>query len=190
MANGKLQKDAEKAVAQRAAKQAVKQRRPNKSEALRVHAAPGENSKYLTHSLHMWDWERPDMADPAAVKERIQKYFQLCANDDMKPSVEGLAVAFCVDRRSVIRWANGEVRGVPPESVAELKRAYTVLNLQMADYMQDGRIHPVSGIFLMKNNMGYTDQTEVVLTPNNPVGDATDQAQLEADYIIDVTDQQ
>jgi hypothetical protein len=35
--------------------------------------------------------------------------------------------------------------------------------------MADGKINPVAAIFLMKNNHGYKDQTDVVVTPNNPV---------------------
>lgn len=34
------------------------------------------------------------------------------------------------------------------------------------NYMQNGKINPVSGIFLAKNNFGYQDKTEYVLTPN------------------------
>jgi hypothetical protein len=62
----------------------------------------------------------------------------------------------------------------------------------MEDFMQNGKINPVSGIFLMKNNMGYTDQQEVVLTPNNPLGEKTSERQLRDKYneniIIDDTD--
>jgi hypothetical protein len=32
--------------------------------------------------------------------------------------------------------------------------------------MMNGKINPVSGIFLGKNNFGYKDQQEYVLTPN------------------------
>lgn len=32
--------------------------------------------------------------------------------------------------------------------------------------MQNGKINPVSGIFLGKNNFGYQDKQEMVLTPN------------------------
>ena len=49
--------------------------------------------------------------------------------------------------------------------------------------MQNGKINPVSGIFLMKNNFGYKDQSEVVLTPNNPLGEATDRSTLEQKYL-------
>ena len=34
------------------------------------------------------------------------------------------------------------------------------------DYMNSGKINPVSGIFLGKNNFGYQDKTEYVLPPN------------------------
>jgi hypothetical protein len=32
--------------------------------------------------------------------------------------------------------------------------------------MHNGKINPVSGIFLAKNNFGYQDKVEHVLTPN------------------------
>ena len=32
--------------------------------------------------------------------------------------------------------------------------------------MHNGKINPVSGIFLGKNNFGYQDKTEYVVTPN------------------------
>ena len=34
------------------------------------------------------------------------------------------------------------------------------------NYMQNGKINPVAGIFLGKNNYGYQDKTEYVVTPN------------------------
>ena len=40
-------------------------------------------------------------------------------------------------------------------------------------YMNSGKINPVSGIFLGKNNFGYQDKQEMVLTPN---------AQQESDF--------
>jgi hypothetical protein len=39
------------------------------------------------------------------------------------------------------------------------------------NYMQTGRINPVSGIFLGKNHYGYQDKQDVVITPNNPDSD-------------------
>ena len=45
------------------------------------------------------------------------------------------------------------------------------MNQLLTQTMMDGRINPVSAIFLLKNNMGYKDQTDVVVTPNNPLQD-------------------
>lgn len=191
MPKSKVQKGAENSnVAEQAARQIARRRRPDRSEAMSIHTEEGDNKKYLMHSLHMWDWEKPDMTDDKAVRDRVQQYFQLCADDDMKPSVEGLAVAFDVDRRTIVRWASGETKSLSVSARLTIKKAYTILNLQMADYMQNGRINPVAGIFLMKNNLAYSDQTEVVLTPNSPTGDVTDRKELEAEYVIDATDEQ
>ena len=48
-----------------------------------------------------------------------------------------------------------------------LKRAYDTINSYYEHMMNNGKINPVAGIFLMKNNMGYKDQTDYVLTANN-----------------------
>ena len=64
-----------------------------------------------------------------------------------------------------------------------IKKAYQILNMQMENYMQNGKINPVAGIFLMKNNMDYQDKSEVVLTPNNPLGDQRTPEELQQQYI-------
>ena len=48
--------------------------------------------------------------------------------------------------------------------------------------MQNGKINPVTGIFLLKNNHGFKDQQDVVVTPNNPLGDAEHAERLEQKY--------
>jgi hypothetical protein len=49
--------------------------------------------------------------------------------------------------------------------------------------MLNGKINPVSGIFLSKNLFyGYSDKQEVVLTPNNPLGETRDPKEIEAKY--------
>jgi hypothetical protein len=47
--------------------------------------------------------------------------------------------------------------------------------------MTNGKINPVSGIFLGKNNFGYQDKQEYVLTPNQQLSGA-DPATIEAKY--------
>ena len=47
--------------------------------------------------------------------------------------------------------------------------------------MQNGKVNPVSGIFLGKNNFGYKDQQEYVVTPNQ-MGEHESPAAIEAKY--------
>lgn len=152
-------------------KEVVKHRRPKRSEALQPHTDPGDNSKYLRHSMAMMSWERPDMESVEQVNERIEKYFALCDSNDMKPSIEGLSLAFDTDRKTLWRWVNGvESQSMPDEVRRSIKKAHSLITNLMVEYMQNGKINPVSGIFLMKNNMGYMDQSEIVITPNSPLG--------------------
>lgn len=72
---------------------------------------------------------------------------------------------------------------IPAQSRHLIKKAYQNLNAQMENYMQNGKINPVAGIFLMKNNMGYQDKQEVVLTPNNQLGEATPPEELQQKYL-------
>lgn len=147
------------------------QTRPKKSEAMAPHTDPGDNAKYLAHSLKLMQLPKIDTDDPQALQARILEYFTICQVDDMKPSAAGLALALRVERQTLWRWKHETGK---PEKCDAIKRAYQMLDVLMNDYMQNGKINPVSGIFLMKNNLGYTDKQEVVVTPNKPLeGDMT-----------------
>lgn len=51
--------------------------------------------------------------------------------------------------------------------------------------MNSGKINPVSGIFLGKNNYGYQDKTEYVLTPNQQNDSDYDAEDIRQRYLID-----
>ena len=151
--------------------------RPDKQPQLQ----PGDNRKFINNSMRIFNLPKVDMSNAEQVAERVTEYFNICTEDDVKPSVAGLALALDIDR--VYLWELREGRkGKNPEVANTLKKAIKLLDLQMVDYMQNGKINPVSGIFLMKNNFGYADKQEVVVTPNNPLGDQSDTKQLEEKY--------
>jgi len=94
-----------------------KRTRPDRKEAMSVHTEPGDNRKYLEHSMVMLDWPDVNVREPEQVKERMGMYFALCAQDDMKPSVAGMALAFGVDRKTIWAWAKGgDSKTLPAES--------------------------------------------------------------------------
>lgn len=147
----------------------------------------GENTRGLAATLRMWKWEKPDMTNPAIVERRVEKYFKLCLENDGKPSIEGLSYAFGVHRTTMHDWITGKgYKNMPEESREVLRRAYQVINVQMVEYMQNGKINPVSGIFMMKNNMGYVDTQSVTLSPNSPLGLETPAEDLRKKYLAAV----
>jgi len=154
-----------------------KRKRPDVAERDSVHLEPGENTSYTAHTLSIAALPSIDTNDADAMEKRTREYFSLCAQHDMKPSWAGLALAYGIDRRTLWTWCTQRV-DKPPRVVDTLKKAKLALTALMEDYMQNGKINPVSGIFLMKNNMGYQDKQEYVLTPNQPMGETVDAAQL------------
>lgn len=170
---------------QEVGEQVAKKKRPKRSEQMQVHTEPGDNTKYLQHSLTLANLQSIDLKNTEQLKMRVVEYFQICATDDMKPSVAGLALAVGTDRRRLWEWANTE----KSDRTDIIKKAYQMLDVQMTDYMQNGKINPVSGIFLMKNHFGYTDKQEVVVTPNNPLGEQTATEEIEQRYIESVVEE-
>ena len=92
-----------------------------------------------------------------------------------------MALALNTNRMTVWNWREGVTK--KPEGVRNaLKKGFAVLNYILAQYMQDGKINPVAGIFLLKNNYAYSDQSEVIVTPNTGL-DALDPAAARQKYL-------
>ena len=148
-----------------------------------VDTIPVDNARYLRHSMSMWNLPVIDISDPKQVEERIVWYFTHCAEDDMKPTVSGMALALGVDRKTLYDWSRGNVRGVTHSPI--VKKAMDVLSTLWEDYMQNGKINPVSGIFLGKNHFGYTDKQEIVVKPENPLGEQKSPDEIKQRYLAE-----
>ena len=134
----------------------------------------GDNAKFLSVQMALFQMENIDMENVEEVQKRLSEYFQLYASQDMKPTVAGMAIALNgMSRRTL--WAivndaptgsSGYKTALPPEVALSIKKAYFLLENLWESYMNSGKVNPVAGIFLGKNNYGYQDKTEYVLTPN------------------------
>lgn len=164
-----------------------KAKRPEKSRQMSVQTNPGDNSKYLNHNIQVASLPSIDTTNPKEVEKRIFEYFQICGENDMKPSMAGMALAIGVDRATLWSWSVGNTRG--DTHYDTIKKAVQMLDAQMVDYMQNGKINPVSGIFLMKNNFGYKDQQEVVVKPEAPLGEQKDVDALRNEYMETVVEE-
>jgi len=145
---------------------------------------PGDNRRFILFSLSLADLPKIDMTDLDQVNERIRTYFEMAAEADMKPSVASLAVAFGISRAWLYQIVNGNVKKYT-HCIEPIKKAVQILDAQMVDYMQNGKINPVSGIFLMKNNFGYKDQSEIVVKPSTEMQNG-DPAEIRERYLDSV----
>lgn len=141
---------------------------------------PGDNMKFLSHALAIRNLPEIDTKDPVQVKKRIDEYFQLCVVDDVKPSVKGFLNALRVAKSTLWEWKQGNYRAGTHQAI--IVEAYDVLEALWEDYMMNGKINPVSGIFLGKNNFGYQDKQEYVLTPNQQQITQEDVKLIESKY--------
>lgn len=141
---------------------------------------PGQNTKYLNHAMEVLAMPPIDVKDIKQVEQRIWEYYELCAANDVKPSSTGFRNALGISKQTLSDWRLGKWRANTHQAV--ICKGYDMLEALWEDYMQNGKINPVAGIFLGKNLYGYTDQKEVVVTPNTGPVEAVDPDVIEAKY--------
>ena len=146
-----------------------KPRGKNIGETLAPVTEPGDTQKYMGVSMQLFSLPAIDLHKPELVQERLELYFKIHFDADLKPTVAGMAMALGIDRRRLWEIKSGVTdrnKDLPTGTRDSIKKAYDFLETLWENYMHNGKINPVSGIFLAKNNFGYQDKTEYVVTPN------------------------
>ena len=139
----------------------------------------GENRKLLASVLYKKKWPKIDTGDPKQGKERIDLYFDYCCENDMRPTASGLASSLGISRTALWKWKQGIDR---PNNFPIIEEAYNTLEELWELYMITGKINPPNGIFLGKNQFGYKDVQDVIITPNNPLGDTRNAEEIAEQY--------
>ena len=173
------------------AKPKMKPRGKNIGETLAPVTDPGDNAKYIGVSLQLFNLPAIDLRNPEQVQARLSEYFQIHVEADLKPTVAGMAMALGIDRRRLWEIKTGTptsnhwVEELPTATKDSIKKAYDFLETLWENYMHNGKINPVSGIFLAKNNFGYQDKVEHVLTPNTSNDSDYSAEDIRARYLSD-----
>lgn len=163
-----------------------KRKRPDQEQYGYENAEPGDNAKAVRFVMALKEFGRVDVSNPQAVEERVNQYFQLCIDYDTRPLVAGLADCLGMDRRRLWDIANngqGTPSGTAPGTVEVIKRAYRQLEVLWEYNFSNGKMNPVSGIFMGKNHFGYADKQEWVVTPAPALGAERTQEELESRII-------
>lgn len=153
----------------------------------------GDNTKFMTVQMALLNLSDIDMENPEEVQNRLNEYFALYAQYDMKPTVAGMAIALNGHNRQWLYAVTHDVASggagykiaLPPSVAVLIKKAYFLLENLWESYMNSGKVNPVAGIFLGKNNYGYQDKTEYVLTPNQQSDNDYSADEIRERYIME-----
>lgn len=140
----------------------------------------GDTSRFLRHALANRGMPPIDISDAKQVEDRIAWYFNHCVEDDIKPTIGGLCNSLGITRQALNEWKNGNKR--KETHVDIIKKAYEIMDELWEHYMMNGKINPVTGIYLGKVLYGHIEEQHIVVTPNNPLGDSSDYATIEEKY--------
>lgn len=96
------------------------------------------------------------------VSERIEQFFQMCADRKIRPGVETLSCALSISRKTLFAWSQGI--GCSETRQEIILQAKTMINSFLEQCFLSGQVNPVSGIFLLKNWAGYRDTQTIEST--------------------------
>lgn len=190
-----MTKNAQKGVAQNEAESndlkevavhSVKKRGSKSASLEATSTATKDEIKSMVGNVLYW-YRRDLVKTDEECAERLNEFFDRINETGEIPTVEKMCLALGTVRQTVWDWENGSKGAARADMI---KKAKEILAGIDAELVSSGRIPQITYIFRAKNFFGLVDQSQVVLTPNNPIGEATGQKELAADYVIDVTDEQ
>lgn len=97
-----------------------------------------------------------DLNDADAIYNRALQYFNICAEEGIKPTQEGISSALKISRYTFSAWLTGKVDKSQKvrEVLGWIHSTLEALTMQM---MVEGQIQPIPALFVLKNNYGYTN---------------------------------
>lgn len=133
------------------------------------------------------EYKRPRVRSDEELAARLNDYFERCSARGQIPTVEEMAMSTGYSITTLLDWEHGKNKGFSSETSLIIKKAKDFLKTFDAKLVITGKMNFLAYCFRAKNYYGMADKREVVLTPNNPLGDARDTKALEAQYIESVT---
>ena len=112
--------------------------------------------------------------------ERIEAYFQECAEEGIIPKWETIGLALGIGRAEAWNIATG--RKGSPARQRMMQRAKDILAAIDAELVTTGKVNPVVWIFRAKNFYDMKDTQDVVVTPKQPLGEQQTTEELAEKY--------
>lgn len=133
----------------------------------------GDNAQLLNFNMVLAQLPPVNINDREQVAERTSYYFAYCLQEDNRPNLASYGLALGIPRQEVRRILHGQSK--VPAAVREIiTKANAILDSSLEDMMMNGKINPVSGIFLMRNNHDYTNNEIAIVDKADPLGELRD----------------
>lgn len=133
---------------------------------------PDDANKITSVTLRLMKMKPIDVNDYDAVEKRLEEYFLIYAEQGLKPTVSGMASALGHSRQwlygvvnNAVVAGNGFIPKLKPDITNLIRKCYQALEEQWENYMLNGKINPVSGIFFGTNHYKYQNRAEHVISP-------------------------
>ena len=150
----------------------------------------GDNSRFVRYALANFLSTPPDLHNPEEVHGAIVNYFQSCDQNGVRPGNLGLYAALGMSKQDVHDVITGRNKSKATPAVVDLvKKARQAMSLYRESLASEGKINPVTYIFMAKNYDGLTDtqQIEVSAAQNQEARLSPEEIarQIEKDIPID-----
>ena len=114
-------------------------------------------------------YSQPRAKTEEEITQRLQWYFfEYCVKFQMKPTIDGCAMALGIHRDTLNNWEHGESGSFKLDVAKKCKQ---LVKLFMESATMEGKLNPIVWMFYGKNYFGMVDKQEMVLTPNRSEGD-------------------
>lgn len=151
-------------------------------EKRKVRATPLEIRKAMLETVEAK--KQPKVESLEELIDRIDKYFLRCADKGIYPTQEEMYGYTGYSQWTIYQWLSGIKNPPFGEKTKEvLRNARDYLMIFDAKMVVDGKLDFLTYCFRAKNFYGMSDKQELVVTPNNPLGDEKTQKELEEHYI-------
>ena len=169
----------DQAEAERIAKSAVLPRGSKSASVEATTTASKEDIKQITGNILYW-YKRDIVKTDEECAERLDEFFTHINETGEIPTVEKMCLALGTTRKTVWEWENGRTNG--GRRAAMIQKAKEILAAIDAELVSHGKIPQVTYIFRSKNFFGMRDQTDIVVTPNNPLGESVTAEEIAEKY--------
>lgn len=146
-----------------------------------------KNTRFMRFIRKFYKMPPVNVDNAEEVDERVNAYFDASMEEGFIPTMAGLAAATGVDRRTLMRWADGTRREGQAHGLA-VKRFKLLSTGVIINGMLDGSIPPIPGIFVSSNDGDYEQKATHTVQIESGVTSGMSQDQLARRYSPDVID--